>query len=224
MYVIIAGAGLVGRNIARVLVSHRHDVVVIDSRFEVCRSVRVETGAQAIHGSATDLRILEEAGARKAEVLVGVMPEDADNIACALLGRSLGISRVVARLQDPKYAQAYAAAGISSTVNTADLLIDLLVTEVEQPKVRKVWMTAGGKAGLYAVRIPPGARSIGRTVREIAGDRRFPQDCVLVFAYRPDRDEYLIPRGDYVIREEDTIFLVTGRTSLKAAADTLSRN
>jgi len=223
MYVIITGGNLIGREAARILVSHRHDVVVIDSNREACEAIRAETGAIAVHGSATDIRILEEAGAGKADVLVCVIPDDADNIACALLGRSLGISRVVARLRDPKYSQAYQAAGISSIVNMADLLIDRVITEVEQPKVRKVWMTGGGKVGIYAVRIPSGASSIGRTVREIAEQRRFPRDCVLVFAYRESRDEYFIPRGDYVIREGDTVFLVVGNQNLKPAIDALSK-
>ncbi|HOO78477.1 MAG TPA: TrkA family potassium uptake protein [bacterium] len=223
MYIIVAGAGILGRGTARQLIADRHDVVVVDRDRAVCETVHAEIGAMAVHGSATDIRILAEAGAGKAAVIVCTLHNDADNIACALLARSLGIPRVVARLRDPGYEEAYRAAGIASIVRMADLMLNMIVTEVEQPKVRKVWIMGRNKAGIYAVKIPPQARSAGRTIREIAGDHRFPRDCIVVCAYHPDADEYQVSRGDYVIRGGDMIFFAAGEQDLRAVTDILTR-
>jgi len=66
MYVIIAGAGLIGYETTIVLTRNKHDVVVIDVKREVCDKVHAETGAIAVNGNATDIRVLSEAGGAKA--------------------------------------------------------------------------------------------------------------------------------------------------------------
>ena len=53
MYIVIAGAGLVGRGLAEKLVSAGHDVVVIDQDKDVCEWIASHLGAMTFHGSAT---------------------------------------------------------------------------------------------------------------------------------------------------------------------------
>ena len=65
MYVIIAGGGLLGRNVARKLSASKHDVIVIDERAEVCEYIYERLGVVAIKGSATEIRTLKEAGIEK---------------------------------------------------------------------------------------------------------------------------------------------------------------
>ena len=99
MYIIIAGAGLIGYEVTRELVENKHDVVVIDRDSGVCESIYSDTGAIAICGNATDINILEKAGAHKADSILCLMRLSADNIACALLAKSLKIPNIIARLR-----------------------------------------------------------------------------------------------------------------------------
>jgi trk system potassium uptake protein TrkA len=101
MYVIVAGAGVIGIQITQMLLANKHDVVAIDRDANVCEAVYAETGALTIHGNATDLDVLEKAGAKKADAVVCLMHLAADNIACALLAKSLGVPRIIARLRNP---------------------------------------------------------------------------------------------------------------------------
>ena len=223
MYIIVAGAGLIGREITKRLLENRHDVVVIDIDRAVCETVQTETGAMTIHGSATDIRVLDDAGATKADVLITLMRNDADNIACALLGKSLRIPRIVSRLRIPRYEEAYRLAGVTSIVRVADLLLGQIMTEVEQAKVKRLFVLGGGKAELFALTIPEGARASGMTIREIASDDGFPGECIFTGIYRGNGDDFLIPRGDAVLREGDTVFLVSSGTHIKRATDFLTR-
>jgi trk system potassium uptake protein TrkA len=224
MYVIIAGAGVIGIQVTQLLVANKHDVVAIDRNPEICEAVYAETGALTIHGNATDLDVLEKAGAKKADVVVCLMHQAADNIACALLAQSLGVPRIIARLRNPAYEEAYRLAGATSIVRVADLLVNQIMTEVEQPKVKKITTLGGGRADIYAVNIPQKARSVGKTIREIAGDSQFPRECVLIGIYREEEDDFLIPRGDHVLKAEDTIFLVSKPQDIKGATDTLTKS
>ena len=119
MYIIIAGAGLIGYQVTKELVENKHDVVVIDRDQQVCESIYAETGAIAICGNATELHILEEAGASKADTLLCLMRAAADNIACSLLAKSLKIPHIIARLRNPRYEGAYKLAGVTTIVRMA---------------------------------------------------------------------------------------------------------
>lgn len=222
MFVIIAGAGITGKRITKILADNKHDVVVIDKEREVCNAVYAETGAMAVHGNATDIHVLREAGAETADVMLCLMRGHADNIACALLSKSLGVPRIIARLRDPHYEQAFNQAGIIS-VNVAGLLIDQIIMEVEQPEVRKVMTIGRGGAEIYAVKIPEKAKNAGLKIMEIANRPKFPKECVFMGVYCEKDDNFLIPRGNYTIREGDTVFLISKPQYIKEATDFLTK-
>lgn len=223
MYIIVVGAGIIGAQITKMLVDNKHDVVVIDIDPDVCESVAAETGALTIVGNATQIDVLEKAGAGRADSLLCLMHHAADNIACALLARSLGIPRIIARLRNPRYEEAYKLAGVTSIIRMADLLISQFMMEIEQPKVRKIMTLGGGSAQVYAVKIPQGAKNGGATVKEITAKRKFPKECGFVGIYKEEKGDFLIPRGNHVVEEDDTIFLVTKSQFIKQATDLLTR-
>ena len=222
MYVIVAGGGLIGSEVTRRLVESGHDVVVIDIDREVCESVRAETGALTVNGSATDIRVLKDAGADKAEALVCLMRNDADNISCGLLARSLEVPRLIARLRLPAYEQAYRLAGIDSVVRVADMLVDRLTMEIERPRVSKILSLGSGAAEIYAIRIPDGAKVTGSSVRSIAQNGDFPGEAVFMGVFRESDSTFAIPRGDFVLSKGDVVFVVTRTQYIRQASDHLT--
>ena len=223
MRIIVAGAGVTGYLLLKMLVAKKHDVVVIDLDREVCEEVYAETGAMTIHGSATDIRILEKAGMQNADVVLCLVRHDSDNIAISILAKSLGVKSIIALLRKPEYAPAYKSAGVTTIISLTDLLLHQLMMEIEQPNVKSIMPLGGGKAEIYAVEIPPGAKSIGMTVREITEQRSFPQECVFVGIYHEDSDIFCIPRGDHDLKEWDTVFLVSNSQYIKPATDFLTK-
>ena len=119
MYVVIAGGGMMGSTLGRRLLADRHDVVVIEQDKAVCEKIAARSGAVALHGQATDIDILEEAGLRKADVAVAALPIDAANLAFCLLAREFDVPRIVARMRSPRYETAYKLAGVTRTIDGA---------------------------------------------------------------------------------------------------------
>ena len=224
MRIIVAGAGVTGYLLLKMLVAKKHDVVVIDVDREVCEEVYAETGAMTIHGSATDIRILKKAGMQNSDVVLCLVRHDSDNIAISILAKSLGVKSIIALLRKPEYAPAYKSAGVTTIISLTDLLLHQLMMEIEQPNVKSIMPLGGGKAEIYAVEIPPGAKSIGMTVKEITEQRGFPQECVFVGIYHEDSDIFCIPRGDHDLKEWDTIFLVSNSQYIKPATDLLTKS
>jgi trk system potassium uptake protein TrkA len=150
MFIVVAGAGLIGSQITKSLVNNKHDVVVIDYDKDVCEQIYAETGAMTVNGNATDINVLEEAGVAKADTLLCLMREDADNISSTLLAKSLGCQRVVAFVRKKQYVEAYKIADVDALVNLSDLIIDQVIMEVEKPKVRRIMRIGGGNASISA--------------------------------------------------------------------------
>ncbi|MBU6997932.1 MAG: TrkA family potassium uptake protein [Theionarchaea archaeon] len=222
MFVIVAGAGIIGKEIVKMLVKKKHDVVVIDRDREVCEMLYAETGAMVIHGNASDILVLEEAGAAQADVIVCLMQSHADNIACSLLAKSLGIPRIIARLKDPRYEQAYLEAGVTTVASVADLLINRIIMGVEQPKVKRIMSLSGG-AEIYAVNIPEKAQVSGMRIREVTSQSKFPREVVFMGIYDENQGSFQIPRGDYIMQPGYTVFLVSKPEDIGKATDILTR-
>jgi len=223
MYIIIAGGGLVGRGLAQRLVKARHDVVVIDKSKAVCEWVAARLGALAHHGSATSIDILQQAGIERADVTVSTMRADADNLAFAMLARSFGVERVIARLRNPQYESAYRLAGVTTTVHVSDVFADQLLLDIEQPHLQQVYTFAAGQASIVVDTVPDGSAAAGKTVSEIAASPDFPNACVITGIYRAETQTFVVPRGQAQIQASDRVFLVAEQANLRKASKFLHR-
>lgn len=223
MYIVIAGGGILGRGLARRLVEGKHDVVVVEQKREVCETITSRVGALAIHGTATNIDLLEEAGLKKADVAVGALPADADNLAFGVLARNSGVPRVIARMRDPRYENAYQVAGVTRALNMSAMFVQQLVLEIEQPNIRQVATFGRGEASIVVAPIPEGARVHGQTVQEIAQHKKFPDECVIAGILRGGENKFVFPRGRAEIRTGDQVFLAADAQNVREAAQFLRR-
>jgi len=140
-----------------------------------------------------------------------------------IVARSLKIPNIIARLRNPRYEDSYKLAGVTTIVRMADLLVNQIMMEVEQPKVKKIMTLPGGKAEMYAVKIPAKAKSAKLTISQVAQSKTFPNECVFTGIYKEEQGDFLIPRGNYTLEEQDTVFLVSKSQLIKQASDFLIR-
>ena len=224
MYIIIGGASMVGAGLANLLAEHKHNVVLIEIDQQTAERVAAQFGSVVVvHGSATDIQILEEAGIEKADAVCAVMGRDADNMAMSLLARNYQVPRIVARMRDPRYEQAYRCAGVHNVVRVMDYLIDQMVTIIEDPPVQKVFGLAGRGAEIHLVRIPRKARVSGMSVRNISQLPNFPDECLITGIVSGESGALVIPRGDRIVQGGDSVFLVVHTKDLDRAATCLTR-
>ena len=222
MYIIIAGAGRIGTQLTKILAGKKHDVVIVDKEPSTCETLYSDTGAMTICGNATTLPTLKKAGADKADAIICLMPREADNISCALLSKSLGIPKILARLLTPSYEEAYRLAGVNIIIRTVDLVINQMLMELENPEVRNITTLRGGKAQIYAIRVPAGSPVIERSVSDITRMKDFPDECVLMGTYRDEANDFVITRGNTVLNEGDMVFLISKAEFIDSAAGVLT--
>ena len=223
MYIVIAGAGLVGRGLAERLIEAHHDVVVIDQDKSICEWMAANLGALSLHGSATNIEILEQAKMDNADVAVATMRVDADNLAFAMLAKSFDVPRVIARMRNRRYEEAYKRAGVATTVHVADVFANQLLLQIEEPHLRQVATFGAGRASIVVDTVPEGAAISGKPISDIASDDDFPDHCVITGIFRPEGQAFIIPRGSATVEAGDRIFLVAEHKNLRKASKFLHR-
>jgi len=217
--ILIAGAGVTGRRLVGELSRGRNEVVVIDLNRDLCEAISAELGVVAIHGNATDIATLDEAGISRVDVAIGLMRSSADNLAFSLLARGAGVKRVIARMPNPKYRAAYERAGVTTILDVAGMFIDRLVFEIERPPVHQIAAIADGQGAIVWVTVADGSGVCNRPLEEVRADRRFPAGCIVAGLIRKDDARLILPSGRDRLLPGDRVLLVGTTAGLVRAAD-----
>jgi trk system potassium uptake protein len=120
MRTIIVGCGRVGASLAGRLVLEGDEVTVIDTRTEAFERLDDDFPGQAVRADGTDEDALRRAGAEGADRFFSLTEGDNRNILAAqLAAERFRIPTVVAKINDPVRAEAYAALGLATICRTA---------------------------------------------------------------------------------------------------------
>lgn len=219
MYVLIGGAGLVGLNLAQRLVELGHTVALVDIDPVACRYAREQVGVMVFEGSAVSTEVLLEAGIRKADSVAAVLRNDALNLAMVTLAKHYGVSHIVSRLRHPDFEAPLRLAGAHHIISTIDLAVSTMVNAIEYPQVESMMHFEQGQIEVLKLSIPERCNVVGRSVAEIAQDRRFPTGS-LIIGYQPHPHMDLeIPNGSTVLESGSTVLIVTKPGSLRPMID-----
>ena len=218
MYIIIAGAGVLGRTLTKNLINN-HDVVIIDINQEECERIYSRYGAVSVCGNATQIHVLKDAGIEKADVAVAAMDKDTANLAFTLLAKNFGVEKILVRMRNPEYKNAYQLAGATDVGEVTELLVDDFITHIEEPDIRKVVSLGNGNAEISIITIPENSSCSGKTISEIVNSDGFPDNCLIAGIYNQNNDKLVIPRGEKRIYNKNQVFLVGTRENIEQAAD-----
>lgn len=203
MRVAIAGAGAVGRSIARELIGKKHRVLLIDKDIRKVDPERVQ-GADWLHGDACEVANLEQARLEECDVVVGATGDDKANLVVALLAKTeFAVRRVVARINHPANEWLFTEAwGVDVAVSTPRVLASLVEEAVEVGDIVRLFGIREGQANLVELTLPHDALCSGSSVRELT----LPADTTLVGIVRGRR--VIAPSPEETLEAGDELLFV----------------
>ncbi len=214
--VTIAGAGNVGRSIARELVGNGHDVVLIERE---PRAFKVDTvpGASWLLADACELSSLEQANLQASSVVIAATGDDKVNLVVSLLAKTeYGVPRVVARVNHPKNEWLFNESwGVDVSVSTPRLLSALVEEAVTVGDLVRLLSFRHGEASLVEVTLPPDTPHAGQRVGSIA----WPVDVALVAILRDTH--VLTPTPDDPLEAGDELMFIASPAQEDALHDVL---
>ena len=206
MRVIIAGAGSVGRSIARELLAHEHEVTLIDRQPTAMRVAQVPE-AEWLLADACELPTLREMRADECDVMVAATGDDKPNLVIALLAKTeFGVPRTVARVNNPKNEWMFDEAwGVDVAVSTPRIMTAMVEEAVAVGDLVRIFTFHQSQADILELTLPTGSPLVGVLVGQVM----WPRDTVLACIVRDARP--IAPSPDDTLEAGDELLFVTGR-------------
>src|ERR1700685_1751805 len=204
MRVAIAGAGAVGRSIARELLENGHEVLLIDQKPS---SIKVDSVPRAewLLADACEISSLDDAGLDRCNVVVAATGDDKVNLVVSLLAKTeYGVPRVVARVNHPGNEWLYNESwGVDVAVSTPRLLSALVEEAVSVGDLVRLMTFGHSEASLVELTLGADAPLAG----EAGGSVGRAADAALVAILREGR--VLVPQPEDPLQAGDELFFVT---------------
>jgi trk system potassium uptake protein TrkA len=208
MRIAIAGAGNVGRAIARELLDNGHEVLLIDRDPNALKLDSVPD-AQWLMADACEITSLDKAALGTAQVLVAATGDDKVNLVASLLAKTeYGVPRVVARINHPKNEWMFDSSwGVDVAVSTPRIISALVEEAVSVGDVVRLFSFRQGQANLVELTLPDDSSCIGKTVEEI----ELPDNASLAAIVRDGR--VISPTAADVFSAGDELLFVASATA-----------
>src|ERR1700676_2852005 len=203
MYVIIAGAGKVGWNLARELIGRDREVTVIESEHARYRVVEEELEHAVQYGDATELWVLERSGIQRADLVVAVTGDDEDNmLVCQVAKEKYLCDRIIARVNNPRNHDHFRLLGIQPAVSATDLILRLIEHEVPRYGLVHLLALEEERLEIIELEVSADAPTVGEKVSDIA----LPDGSLIISVLRGGSG--FVPKPDTVIEAGDGVLLV----------------
>ena len=152
MQIIIVGCGKIGSTLAIQLVAEGHRVTIIDRNESVIEQISNTQDVIGYYGNGAVFSVLEEAGAKEADLLLAVTQSDENNLLACLIAHKIGAKNTVARVRNPEYANnMYRISddlGLSMTINPERQAAEEIARVLRFPAATHVELFAGGHVEL----------------------------------------------------------------------------
>ncbi len=203
MRVAIAGAGAVGRSVARELITNGHQVLLIDKDPGAIKPERVPDGEWLL-ADCCELSSLAEAGLDTCDVVIAATGDDKANLVISLLAKTeFGVPRTVGRVNHPNNEWLFTEAwGVDVSVSTPRIMSALVEEAVSVGDLVRLFTFRKGNANLVEMTLPDDSPYVGTP----AGLIPFPENCALVTILR-DGQVYL-PEADQPVESGDELLFV----------------
>jgi trk system potassium uptake protein TrkA len=201
----IAGAGAVGRSVARELLDNGHKVLLIE-RNRGNYQPHAVPDAEWLLADACELASLEEAGMQTCDVVIAATGDDKVNLAAALLAKSeFGVSRVVARVNEMRNEWLFTDAwGVDVAVSTPRAMVAGVEGAIEIGHLVRLMELREGQVNLAKLTLPEGNPFVGQRIRDLT----LSENTALAVVLRGT--EVILPQADDVLQAGDEMLFVAG--------------
>lgn len=214
MNVIIVGNGSVGETLIDFISQEGHSVTVVDEDAAEVSKVVNKYDVFGVCGNGASVSVQKEAGAPTCDVIIAVTPGDELNLLSCMIAKKLGAKHAIARVRDPRYLKQTAfmssQLGIDMIVNPEFEAAREAARLIRFPAAMKLEKFAQGQVEMVEIHIGKGHPFVDLPIIDFKS--KFDTSALICVAERGD--EVIIPDGDFIIRDGDSIFITASRKDI----------
>jgi len=211
--VTIIGGGDVGLRLAQRLDALHHvelRIIESDSERGALLAATLKR-ALVLNGDGTDLELLESEDIGRSDVLVSVIDNDERNLFASLLGRQLGVRRVITRVSRPANLRLFERVGIDVALSARGAAVTSLIHQIQGGRAHLLAVLEEGQATIVEVAVPAGFRP------RALMDMKVPPRSIVGAILRGS--DVVIPRGADQIRPQDRLIVFAAADSVRMVRD-----
>ena len=199
-YAVIVGGGKIGYYLTRSLINNNYEVLLMDKNPITYRRLSADLGDVVMQGDGCDPLMLKLAGTARADLVVAVTGDDADNlVVCQMVAHCFGRPRIIARVNNPDHESLFHALGVHERVNGTAAILNLLGQKVGSGAV--ILLGALERSNIEAVELIVDESSplVGAELADI----NLPKETLIISVIR--EEHAMLPNADTVFAQGDVL-------------------
>jgi len=215
MYIIIVGAGGIGRKLVEYALKDKHNVVVIEKDQEKCEELARKYDVTIINADATQEETLKEAEIKKADALIATTGDDAINLMVVSLAKNMNVPILISVVNKEEAKPMFIEKGVNIVKNPDDLMAEYLYKSLKHPTVDD-FMHVGENAEMFTIPLSMKSKFSGKSIKKI----KLPKGCLIVAVEREGK--FIIPTEDVEIYPGDKITVLAPKDQVDKVGKLLS--
>ena len=213
MYIVIVGAGGIGKRLTEIVLKDgNQNVIVIDKDQAACEEVARKYDAVAINADATQEETLDESEVKKADVLVTTTNDDAVNLMVCSLAKNKGVKNLVSVVNQEESKPMYIEKGVKMIKSPNVVMAEHLYKSIKHPNVEE-YMNVGKYAEIFRIPIKANSKLSGKTIKKIG----LPKKSLIVAIERDNK--FIIPTDDVELFSGDRVTVLSHKDQVDKVAE-----
>ena len=199
--IVIVGGGIVGEHLATMLEREKLSVKLIENNEDRCRVLAKKLNRTVIiNDNGSDPSVLRNENVSMADVLICATENEEDNLLASLIGKHLGVSKVISRYSKREYEEIFGMSGIDASVGYYHVVANEIIKETVHDYEVMLLLEKFSEE-FFDLKVTAGCRIIGKRIGEID----MPKMSSIALVVKEGKA--VIPSSDTVIEEGDKVFI-----------------
>ena len=215
MYIIMIGAGGIGKKLVELALKDKHNLVVIEKEEEKCEDLARKFDVAIINADATQEETLKEAEVKKADALIATTADDSINLMVVSLAKNMKVPLLISVVNKEEAKPMFQEKGVNIVKNPDDLMAEYLYKSLKHPTVDD-FMHVGEKAEMFTLPLSMKSKLSGKPIKKV----KLPKKCLIVAIER--EEEFIIPTEEVEIYPGDKITVLAPKEQVDKVGKLLS--
>lgn len=204
MRVILIGDGKLAYFLGKKFVAEKHQVTIINSNPAEAEEFSHQIKTTVIVGDGTHPKILREAEAEKADIVLALTPHDEDNlVACQIAQHHYGVLRTIALVNDPTYQEFFEQMGVTVVFSATQILANMIEKRADFADIANFWSVDNGQVGVTEIILDEDSPAVEKTLQNLD----LPEGALIGCIIR--QDKAFVPHGWSHLQAGDRLILIS---------------
>ena len=205
MTIIIVGIGNVGFYLSKSLLSTtNHKIKIIEKNTLRCVTSTDKLDIPIINGDGSNIKTLDKAKAKNADILVALTGKDEDNFVCCQIAKQkFKIKTTIAKINNPKNLEIIKNLAADMVVSNTNMLSDIITQQLNVIDYHYMTHFTTGDSVIVEFIVYKNSKMKEKKICDI----NWPKETLVISITRGNKS--IIPSGNSILKAEDHVLIST---------------